>query len=186
MFSGAICTQQTSRPRLGRSCRTPRLAYRIKLRGLLKSARCVVGLSRNQLTWRWEKLEGGRSLLDLLASFVENEKKSDTNKAFPLYPLFDLPVMSLHWTSLHSYKSQNAAKAKPKSPVTGAVSANPTKVRPENTLTQRWERATYRYGCVCLMRAYTYVCWDVNELLHSVRCRFHLPRLNDRWATKPK
>lgn len=105
-------------------------------------------------------------MLDLLASFVENKKKNNTNKAFPLYLLYILPVMSLQWTSLHLYKSQNAAKAKPKISEPGAVSADPTKVRPENTLTQRRERATYRYGCVCLMRAYTYVCWDVNELLH--------------------
>lgn len=118
------------------------------------------------MTWSGVKQEGGRSLLDLLASFVENKKKNNTNKAFPHYLLFTLPVMLLQRTSLHLYKSQNAAKAKPKSPEPGAVLANPTKVRPENTLTQRRERATYRYGCVCLMRVYTYVCWDVNELLH--------------------
>lgn len=67
-------------------------------------------------------------MLDLLASFVENKKeKKNTNKAFPLYLLFILPVMLLQWTSLHLYKSHNAAKAKPKSPEPAAVSANPLK-----------------------------------------------------------
>lgn len=70
--------------------------------------------------------------MDLLASFVENKKKNNTNRTFPLYLLFILPAMSLPWTSPDLYTSQNAAKAKPKSPEPGAVAANPTKARPEN------------------------------------------------------